>query len=151
MSSSCQHKSQVTMSPGLQGSTPHVSQNHTSSEFPLQLPLRRHFHSKPSPANHIQHCTMRRARQCHNWLDTERGVTSARQTSHSRFFLSVIQAAPTSVPVMSDAHGSPRHPGPSGQGSFHISQTASSFHAFEQGATSPCCLGQIPTDRLHFQ
>ena len=42
--------------------------------------------------NHIQHCTMRASRQCHNWLDTERGVTSARQTSLSRFFsLSTMQ------------------------------------------------------------
>ena len=29
---------------------------------------------------------MRKSRQCHNWLDTERGATNACQTSRSRFF-----------------------------------------------------------------
>ena len=56
---------------------------------------------------------------------------------------SVNQAASASVPVMPDAHGSPKHPGPSIQGSFHISQTAPSFHGFGQGATNPCCFGHF--------
>ena len=120
----------------------------------------RHFHSSShvdvrthchtNPANHDQHCTMRTSEQCHTWLDTERGEPSARQTTLSHI-LSANTEAPASVPVVPDALGSPRHPGPSIQGSFHISRTASSFHGFEQNATNPYCPGQFPTDHLRFQ
>ena len=65
--------------------------------------------------------------------------------------LSVNPEAPASDPVVPDALGSPRHLGPSIQGSFHISRTASSFHGFEQNATKTYCAGQFPIDHLRFQ
>ena len=121
----------------------------------------RHFHSSShvdvhtlairNPANHNQHCTMRTSEQSPTWLDTERGVPSARQTTLSHILSPANTEAPASVPIVPDAHGSPRHPGPSIQGSFHISRTASSFHGFEQNATNPYCPGQFSTDHLRFQ
>ena len=77
-----------------------------------------------------------------SWFDTERGITSARQTSRSLSFsqLSIFDA-------MTSLLGSPTHMATPRRGS---SQIVSSSHGFEQDAAIPCCSGLIPANRLRF-